>query len=287
MTTLRPQSQAVVTGCDLRVNVLRWGARSRPPLVALHGLRGYAATWELLARHLSPTHHVVAPDARGRGDSDWAPDGDYSTGAYLADLEAVVDELRLERFVLLGHSMGGTTAIAYAARHPGRVSSLIVEDMTPGASAAGPGTDRIRQELASTPTRFTSRADAFAFWRGRRPGVPDEAIESRLDNTLRPAPDGGLVWKLDAAGIARARLRTDPGQLLDLWPLVETLAMPALFIRGDRSDFSTPEVLGEMASRNRNISWTEIRGAGHYVHDDQPDAFHREVRRFMTTGGGR
>lgn len=95
----------------LRAHYVEWGAPDAPPVVLLHGLRSYARTWEAVAAELDGRYRLIALDHRGRGDSAWDPAGDYSTGAYVSDLEQLADSLALERFTLVGHSMGGTNAI--------------------------------------------------------------------------------------------------------------------------------------------------------------------------------
>src|SRR5262249_48070101 len=100
----------------LRLHYRAWGDSNGRTLVVLHGLRGSAEIWWSVAGALS-SWRVIALDQRGHGASDWAPDGDYSHEACLLDFEAFVEVLRLERFSLLGHSAGGTVAVAYALRH--------------------------------------------------------------------------------------------------------------------------------------------------------------------------
>src|SRR3954451_6027116 len=130
-----------VTLNGLRTHYVEWGDEDRPALVMLHGLRSYARTFEPLAERLGDHYRVLAPDARGRGDSDWDPRGEYYTESYVADLEQFADHLGLERLLLLGHSMGGTTTYVYAARHPGRVGAVVVEDIGPGSSLSGAGAE--------------------------------------------------------------------------------------------------------------------------------------------------
>ena len=265
----------------LRLRWVEWGAIDAPPVVALHGLRSFAYTWEPVALALADRFRIIALDQRGRGESDWDPQRRYFTEHYLLDLEALVAQLGLTRFVLLGHSMGGTTAFVYASRHPERLRALVIEDMGPGASAGGAGAERIRRELQSTPSRFDSWQQARAYWRGKRPGVSEEALDARVRHSMREDAQGHIVWRHDAEGIAEARIGATPEQLVDLWPHVEALRTPTLLLRGAQSDFLTASTAEEMARRNPLIRYAEVPGASHYVHDDNFAGFQAELHAFL------
>lgn len=265
----------------LALRITEWGDVNARPVVMLHGIRGYAETFAVLAQALQPQHRVIAYDQRGRGDSDWDPACNYHTRAYVDDLHAVTIALGLEHFDLLGHSMGGLAAIAYAGTHPDRVSRLIIEDAGPGAFENSAGAMRIREELSSAPRSFASWDDAVEFMRRLRPSVTPEAREERLRNMLRARPDGGFTWRYDHDGIAHARLHPDPSWAVDLWPYVDQIACPTLVLRGGRSDYLKLETLAAMQARNPRISWVDVQGAGHYVHDDQPEVVAGLVRDFL------
>lgn len=270
-----------VTRAGLRFHVTEWGAPTARPIVMLHGIRGYAETFAGIAAALQPDGRVIAFDQRGRGTSDWDPQHHYYTDAYVADLAAVVDALGLWQFDLLGHSMGGINAIVYAARHPGRVGRLLVEDAGPGAFEASPGAIRIRRELATTPSHFASWDDARAFMRALRPSVTEEAREQRLQSMLRPAEGGGFTWQYDHVGIAATRLNPDPARVVDLRPHVAALACETLVVRGGHSDYLQPEMVDEMQRLNPRIRSAVVPGAGHYIHDDQPALFSQLTREFL------
>lgn len=272
--------EVVVNGLNL--HHLEWGAPDSPPVLALHGLRSYAHTWDALAAGLAGDHRIIAPDFRGRGDSDWDPERDYFTNAYVSDLEALVDHLGLQRFAIVGHSMGGSVGYAYAARHPDQVSKLVVEDIGPGSSTSTPGAVRVIREVASTPDDFDSLQAVRAYWRSVRPAISEQALASRIAHTVRETGDGRWTWKLDMAGIAAARLSGDPAGPVDLWNCVESLRCPTLVIRGEQSDFLPEQTCIEMAARQPLLRWAPVKGAGHYVHDDNPHDFLDMVTDFLT-----
>jgi pimeloyl-ACP methyl ester carboxylesterase len=284
--TVTPETRAERTQ-RLRVGGLRlfcreWGRTDAPPLVLLHGLRGFSGTWRALAAALSDRFRLIAFDQRGRGESDWDPQHNYYTDTYLSDLESVVDQLELARFGLLGHSMGGTTSYVYAARHPERLAALVIEDIAPGSSVSGAGAQRIVREMQSMPPGFASWTEARQYWRALRPSLSAAAIEQRVVESLREAPTGRIVWRYDAEGIRQTRVAPDPARAVDLWPIIEQIKTPTLIVRGDASDFCPASTVMMMCERNPNIRAVTIAGAGHYVHDDAPAEFNSHVREFLT-----
>jgi len=262
----------------LRIHYLDWGNPGAQPVIMLHGLRSYAHVWDGVARPLADSYHLLALDQRGRGDSDWDPEASYTTETYVSDLEQFVEHLGLDRFILIGHSMGGANTIIYTARHPDRVIAAVIEDMGPG-STSSPGSARITREIEETPHRFASWSEAEAFWRHQRPLISDEALQERLRNTLKSTADGGVTWKWDLEGIERAR--NNPGPRIDLWPPVRDLRCPTLVLRGALSDILSRETAEAMAESNPNIRWVEIPNASHFVHEDNLEAFNREVGSFL------
>jgi pimeloyl-ACP methyl ester carboxylesterase len=273
------RTHRIVNG-DIGIRVREWGDLAAPAMVLLHGLRGYSGTWRTLAAAFSDRWRMVALDARGRGESDWDLGRNYYNDAYLSDLETVVDALGLDRLVLVGHSMGGTTAYCYAAKHPQRLQGLVVEDITAGSSLAGAGFERIVAEMAALPKRFADWAEARAYWRKLRPGVPDAAIEERLFESMRADGDG-VVWRYDAEGIAATRVAPDPARVVDLHPVIAAIRTPTLVIRGGRSDFCNLAKVEELEAGNPVLTHASVADASHYVHDDAPESFARLVEGFL------
>lgn len=134
---------------DLRC--VEWGDANAPALL-LHGLRAYAHWFDSFAEAAQSDYRVIAIDQRGRGGSGWA--ADYSTHSYVTDIAAVAAALGLDRFGLIGHSMGGTNAVNFAAHSASVVTALVVVDSAPELDRAG--LNRIKRELSITPATFAS-----------------------------------------------------------------------------------------------------------------------------------
>lgn len=271
------QSHFFVNRTGHRLHFLSWGESAGVPVIMLHGLRAYAQTWESLASALGDGFYCIALDQRGRGLSDWDESDNYRTASYVADLEDLVAHLGLQSFVLIGHSLGGTNSLEYARINPGRVRALVIEDIGPGSSISGDGAARIRREVSETPLQFENWNAARAFWLRTRPQLSEEGLVSRLAYSMRET-EGGIVWRHDQEGIARARLTIPPP---DLWPAVHALDCPTLFIRGGRSDFLPASMLAAMKESNRCIRTLEIANATHSVHDDRGDMFNGVVMGYL------
>ena len=111
-----------------RLHYLEWGEESAATMVLVHGLGECARSWDRFAGAMAADRRVIALDLRGHGDSQWAPSGAYSLQDYMSDLEALVEQMGLERILLIGHSEGGRTGTAYMTENPELVEALIVVD---------------------------------------------------------------------------------------------------------------------------------------------------------------
>ena len=254
-----------------------WGRPASPALVLLHGVTGHARTWDDEAAALAGRFRVLALDQRGHGDSDPAPDGDYTVAAMAEDLAAFADAQALRRFSIVGHSMGGRVAIAFAGRRPQRMDSLVVVDI--GPDIAPDGRLRVGTLMASTPERFASVEEALAFGRATNPRYSDALLRHRVLHGTRQV-DGGLVWKYDRTlrEAVRAGRWRDP---IDLWPLWQAITCPVLLVRGAESDVLAPETAKRMLETNPRARLVEVPDAGHTVPGDQPEVFRRLLTEFL------
>ncbi len=262
----------------LRLHYVEWGDASAPPVVLLHGITGHARTWDRLAAELAPARRIIALDQRGHGDSEAAPDGDYRVAAMADDLAAFVDQLGLSRFALLGLSMGGRVAIAYAGDHADRLERLLIVDIGPDIHLAG--LERVRGMMAGAPERIESEADALEYIRRANPLYDAAELQRRVTHGLKRGPDGALTWKYDKA--LRDMMR-DGGRrdTVDLWTPLARIACPTLLVRGALSDILSPDTTKRMLERLPAARLAEIAGAGHSVPGDKPESFARAVKAFL------
>jgi esterase len=268
-----------VTLNGLQLHYLDWGTPGKPPLVLLHGLRGHAHAWDSFSPAICADYHVLALDQRGRGESDWAKDGDYTTAAYVADLLGFAEALGLDSFTLAGHSMGGRNAIAFSARYPERVQKLIIVDIGPTSDPRG--RERIRREILEAPEEFdTFDAVAQAMSRQNRYASP-EILRRRLRYMTQPLANGKIGWRYDPA--IREQWRKGVPASEDLWPALGRITCPTLIVRGIDSDILSPEVARQMVEAMSSARVVEIQRATHMVFEDNPDDFLFAVSEFLKT----
>ena len=151
----------------LRLHYADWGNETAPPLILIHGGLDHCRNWDAVARELQPHFHVVAPDLRGHGDSEWAKGSSYSLSDNVYDLGRLMRHAELAGAAIVGHSMGGMVALTYTGTYPEKVSRLGVLDgafLSAFATAAGPSADVSMDR--STRRHFRARAQRLPHDRG-------------------------------------------------------------------------------------------------------------------------
>jgi pimeloyl-ACP methyl ester carboxylesterase len=261
---------------EVALRCVEYGRETAPVLVLLHGLRAYAHWFDEFSEVAAQKFRVIALDQRGRGGSGKAPDGVYNTDAYVADVARVVKHFGLEKFTLIGHSMGGTNAINYAAAHPEQMAALVIVDSAPELDMAG--LTRMRSEMARTPPAFVSRADATAFLTKLHHKATARSLATRLNWMLRENAAGGMEWRIDPA-IFDPRMTPDaPARG---WDALAKITCPALMVRGAMSDVITAATAQRVVATLAACAYVEIAAAGHMVVEENPHDFTTEVMDFL------
>lgn len=230
-----------------------------PPVVLLHGLFGRARNLASIARALAPSHRVISLDLRNHGQSPHGAGMDYATLA--ADVVQTLDALGVARTAVVGHSMGGKTAMMLALQHGARVSRLAVIDIAPRPYAHH-NAAVAQAMLGVTLDRPMTRAEAEAML---LPCVPLAATRSFLVQNFLPGPSP--AWQIGLREIAACI-----GDI-EAWPDLAPgsgFAGPALFIAGAQSDYVTPAEHGVIRGYFPQAHIAHVADAGHWVHADQP-----------------
>ncbi len=276
-TQVQPRSQTVAAN-GINLHYLDWGAEGQPPLVLLHGLRGHARVWDDVAESLCQDYHVYALDQRGRGDTDHAPGGDYSSDAFVADLAGFVDAIGLDKFILFGHSMGGRNSMAFGGQYPERLERLCIVDIGPRIEPSGG--NRITAELRDLPPEFDTFEDALAHVQTGNRFASEPVMRRRLAGQTQPLPNGKIGWKFDPA-IREQRINGTAAPAVDLWPALPRITCPTLLVRGTETDLLTEETAQQMIAALPQGSLAKIPRAGHMVFEDNPADFIAAVHNWL------
>ena len=197
----------------LRLHFTDWGNPSAPPLILVHGGLDHSRSWDHLAQALRETFHVVAPDLRGHGESDWASGSSYSLADHVYDLACLVKSAGFDKVTIVGHSMGGMVSMTYAGAFPEKVSRLVVLDGVTNfpARTIKPVDVRIAEWVGDLDRlaqrkihRYPSVADGAERVLARNPRLTREQAVHLATHGLKRNEDGTYSWKFDPYLRARA-----------------------------------------------------------------------------------
>ena len=240
-----------------------------PPLVVLHGLFGQAKNWATIAKGLADGRRVIAADLRNHGASPWAEEMTYP--AMAADVAGLIESLPEGRAALLGHSMGGKSAMVLALSRPELVERLIVADIAPVAYSGGSLLAFVDAMLDVDPAGYASRKEVE---QALKRAVQDPGIRQFLLSNLTRG-ESGFRWTLNLRAI-RAAMDTLSG-----WPETDgRYDGPTLFLAGDRSDYVSDAAQPAIDTYFPNAR-SERVPAGHWIHAEAPQATLAALRRFL------
>ena len=261
----------------MNFHYLEWGDDISPDVLLLHGASQQAHSWDFVSLALADKYHVMALDQRGHGDTDWAPEGDYSIEAHQRDLDGFVQVCGLDSFVLMGHSMGGRNSYIWASRHPGCLQGLVIVDTGPETQRGGQNRIRQFRELPDELDSFEDFAQRVQEYTGRS----REQVLGALQYSIRQRSDGKWTWKYDK--VMRGPDRNESGwSPQQLWECVRKIDCPTLVVRGSRSDLFHDETMQRMQKSIAECSTVTISGAGHLVQGDNPAEFVAAVQGFLS-----
>jgi pimeloyl-ACP methyl ester carboxylesterase len=256
-----------------------FGDVGAPPVLLLHGGGQTRHAWDETALVLAEAgRRAIAMDARGHGDSEWAPDGDYSLDAFADDIRILARSLSA-RPAIVGASLGGLSAMLAEAESGGGVASaLVLVDVAPRMEPEGVA--KIVGFMRARPDGFATleeAADAIATYLPNRPRPADL---SGLAKNLRTSADGRLRWHWDPAFLGgRPPQSSKANRLTDA---ARALRIPTLLVRGRRSDLLSERGVEEFLDLVPGARFADVADAGHMVAGDRNDAFTAAILPFLT-----
>ncbi len=236
----------------------------------LHGLFGSSDNWVTFGKQLADHYQVIIPDMRNHGQS---PHSDHWEYSYMAeDIKHLATSLGFDTIEIIGHSMGGKTAITFADEYGAMVDKLVVVDIAPRPypirhRAIIEGLLSIQLDELKSRKEASDQLSKY---------VTDLGIRQFLLKNLDRDDENGFKWKLNLEVIndhlENVGLHTYPKNIIDI---------PTMFIRGIHSDYISDDDILEIRGHFSNVTVESIGNAGHWVHAEQPEAFYKTVKDFL------
>ena len=275
----------------LRLHYVDWGNPDGPPMLLIHGGRDHCRNWDWVAEHFAKDYHIIAPDLRGHGDSQWEASGNYTQISYVYDIAQLIQQKNMHDVTVIGHSLGGAIALMYTALFPERVKKLVaIEGMGPSPSSAAKQAeisinDRVRSWVddmrklsGRLPRRYDTLDDAFKRMRDENPHLSEEQARHLTLHGANQNEDGTYSWKFDnyvrvfsMSGLPNEEVKKMYGEI----------SCPTLLMRGEESWASDPVADGRTQCFNCPIEYQSFANAGHWVHHDQLDGFVDRASEFL------
>jgi pimeloyl-ACP methyl ester carboxylesterase len=274
----------------LRVHYVDWGNDDAPTLLLVHGGRDHCRSWDWVARALCDDYHIIAPDLRGHGDSDWVRGAGYAMIDYVSDVAQLIHQKRLAPLRIIGHSLGGNITLQYAGLEPQDVSRVIsIEGLGPTESmirarASRPPEERLRgwirsqrQLAAGVPRSYPTLDEAIERMREANPHLSLEQARHLTIHGTDQNEDGSYRWKFDNYVRGGSPYLFNSEEARTLW---KRITAPVMLVVGEESWAGDPSQDGR-AQHFRNVEVVKVPKAGHWVHHDQLEEFLAHARRFL------
>ena len=258
------------------LHIKQWGVGNEA-CILLHGFGEGAYIWDSFAPSIAKLFRTLAVDLRGHGDSSWHPQGEYDVEGHVADVVGVIDALRVERFVLVGHSLGGEIAIRIAAARPESVIGLVIVDFGPEHDPEGAA--RVLTDFNDSVRTWDSLSEYGVWLQQRRPLVSPALISELSAGALRVHSSGGYRLKCDPA-LGTTKTREKNAAML--WKMIASISLRVLVLRGIGSAVLPRDVAERMEKVLPNGRLWTITRAGHGVMVDNPEGFADALYPFLS-----
>jgi pimeloyl-ACP methyl ester carboxylesterase len=257
-----------------RLHYLEWHPGGEQTLILVHGNSANVWWWEPLAALMPPRFRILALDQRGHGDSDWVRPPAYSPADYAHDLARFVEACGGGQPVVVGHSMGGLSVLAFADRYPNRARAAVAIDV---AVTSSRGRDRFLRRLRALPTvSYPDLETARARFRlmPSEGAIAEEVVAAIAEKSLSRTEQGRFTLKFD-----RESFFGSDG--IDALSVVRGVRIPLLLVRGELSRIMTAEGAQRALEANSRARLEVIAGAHHHLPLERPDALAGMIARFV------
>ena len=269
----------------LRLHYLDWGNDDDANLLLVHGIHDHCHSWDWLAQALCRRFHVVAPDLRGHGDSEWTRGSPYSILEYVQDIAQLVRQRGLAPVHVVAHSLGGTIASLFAGAFPEAVARLVlIEGVGLYPRPETTPDERLRQWIsanralsARAPRRYASVEDAYQRMQQTNPHLSPEQARHLTVHGSNQNEDGTHTWKFDNYTRTLRPYDIPNDDVTALW---QRIACPVLILN---SRHGYPHRIGQDGTLRhfQNATLREIDAAGHWTHHDQLDTTLAAIEEFL------
>lgn len=269
-----------------------WGPAGAPQLFLVHGFQDVSASWQFTVDALRNDWHVIAPDWRGYGLSDWTSTDCYWFPDYLADLDCLLEHFSPGFPVrLVAHSMGGNVCSLYAGIAPDRVTRFInIEGIGMGARRQDPAPRRFGKWLAELQEGGGQRPyesfDDFADrMQAENPRLTPARARFLAEHWGKLEADGTVVRRADPKHTITNPLPIPSDDMLDCW---RQISAQVLWVEGAQSSLMSriardPEGYAERRAAIQDLQVVQVEDAGHNIHHDQPERLAEIIEAFMTS----
>lgn len=274
----------------LRLHYVDWGNRDAPPLLMVHGGRDHCRNWDWAAEALRDDWHIIAPDLRGHGDSEWVIGGNYGVSEYVYDIAQLVHQKQMAPVTILAHSLGGMISLQFAGAFPDLVKKMVVieglgpspkmikERMSKGvAQRLADYVGQLRVMSGRQPRRYPTLEDAFRRMHEENAHLTPAQARHLTVHGSSQNEDGTWSWKFDNYVRNWPAWGFTPEELGEIW---NQITCPVLHLRGSESWASDPQEDGRSAFF-QNASYAVMEGCGHWLHHDRLDEFLRLTTDFL------
>lgn len=271
----------------LRLHYLDWGNPEAPTLLLIHGSQDHCHNWDWTAEQFCDDYHVIVPDLRGHGDSEWVKGSPYQLLDYVYDIAQLVHQREFSSLNVIGHSLGGSVACLFAGIYPERLNRLISIEGVGGVWYTRDdqhAQTRIRQWMEGTrqlagrvPRKYASMDEALARMVKSNPHLSAERAEHLTIHGSNRNEDGTYSWKFDNYTHSGAHLGMNYEDLTAIW---EKIDCPTLLLNA-KQGFDHRTGQDDSLQYFQQGKVVDIDEAGHWLHHDQFEQFVDHAARFM------